>query len=77
MDYKIWFNQALHRAGNRTLKIRSRKSARTLNKPGVFSDCTPNKMIEGLWNFNSPMGPFDDPALHKALDRVMARIRIS
>ena len=77
MDCKIWFNQALHRADNRTLKIGFRKSARILNKSAVFSQWAPNEIIEGLWKLDSPMGPFDDPALHQELDRLMARMRIT
>ena len=77
MDYKIWLHQSLPKAVHRTLKMGFRPSVHTDKKPGISSDCAPNEMIQGLWNFNSPMGPFDDPALHKALDRVMARIRLS
>ncbi len=77
MDYKIWLNQALPNAVHRTLKIGFHRFTRDQNKIGVLSDSASGDPLERLWNFNSPAGPFDDPALHKELDRLMARMRIS
>jgi hypothetical protein len=76
MDYKIWFNQALPHAINRTFKIRFRRSASDQNKTDVRLDCAPPEMTARLWRYPHT-GPFDDPALHQELDRLMARIRIS
>ena len=77
MDYKIWFNQILTEAINRTRKIGFRQSLNPLDNSGVLSDFATSETVERLWSFNSPTGPFDDPALHQELDRLMARMRIS
>jgi hypothetical protein len=77
MDYKIWFHKSLHHAVNRTFKMGFPKSGRSPKKSGGFLDCDRTDMMEGLWNVNSPFGPFDDPKLHQELDRLMARNRLS
>jgi hypothetical protein len=77
MDYKIWFNQALPHAINRTFKIRFRRSASDQNKTDVRFDCAFPEMTTPLWRSDPHTGPFDDPVLHEELDRLMARILIS
>ena len=76
MDYRSWFNQTMPDAINRTLKIAFLRSARQPSAAPMSSDCSLHDMIEGLRQSPAHNGPFEDPVLHRELDRLMAHLRI-